>query len=123
MAFRDFMNRVRQWDNQSAKWMMRHFYLLFFEFVLVMIFLIGFFNTIQFIDFSFDVARDDIVQRLLLTQSVYMLVVVLLMLLNSFWILYIFNYILRMQNVLKDISFSLSRRRDQHAPQSFQKPD
>lgn len=112
MGFKDFMNKVRYWDNQSAKWMMRHFYLLFFEFVLVIIFLIGFFNTTQLIDFSFAVARDDIVQRLLLTQSIYMLVIVLLMLLNSFWILYIFNCILRMQNTLKDVSFNLSRRRE-----------
>ena len=114
MALQDLMNKIRQWDNQSAKWMMRHFYLLFFEFVLVIIFLIGFFNTIQFIDFSFEVVRNDIVQRLLLTQTVYMLVVVLLMLLNSFWILYIFNCMLRMQNTLKDVSFNLSRRRDQN---------
>ena len=80
--------------------------------MLVIIFLIGFFNTTQLIDFSFAVARDDIVQRLLLTQSIYMLVIVLLMLLNSFWILYIFNCILRMQNTLKDVSFNLSRRRE-----------
>lgn len=119
MGFNEFMSKIRYWDNQSAKWMMRHFYLIFFEFVIVIIFSYAFYNTIQFIDFAFDIRRDDITQRLLLTQTIYQLVIVLLMLLNSFWMLYIFNSIIRLRSILKDISFNLNRtrRRFRHPPQ------
>ncbi len=112
MSYQDFMNKVRYVDNLAAKWMLRHFYILFFEVVLVILFLIFFFNTIQFIDFSFDITRDNIIERLLLTQGVYQLIIVLLLLLNSFWMLYMFNCIMRIQSNLKDLSFTLTKRRD-----------
>ena len=112
MSYQDFMNKVRYWDNMAAKWMLRHFYILFFEFFLVALFLIFFFNTVQFIDYSFDIGKDNTVERLLLTQTVYNVVIVLLLLLNSFWMLYIFNCIMRIQSTLKDLNFNLSKRRD-----------
>ena len=34
MAYNDFMNKVKQWDNRAAQWMSRHFYIILFEIIL-----------------------------------------------------------------------------------------
>jgi len=112
MSYQDFMNKVRYFDNLAAKWILRHFYILFFEILLVALFLIFFFNTVQFIDYSVDIGKENVVERLLLTQTVYTLVIVLLLLLNSFWMLYIFNCLMRIQNGLKDLNFNLTKRHE-----------
>ena len=110
MAFSDFMAKVREWDNRSAKWIMRHFYILFFEIFLVLIFLGLFINTIQVINISDSVSPNDISERLLLSQSVNGLIIVLLLLLNSFWMLYMFNSIIRFRSLLKEINYNLRKR-------------
>ena len=112
MSFQDFMIKVRQWDNSCARWMLRHFYLLFFEFVLVIIFFFFLINTLKTIDISSDIGSNNIMEKLLLQQSINTLIIVFLLLLNSFWMLYVFNEIMRMRAVLKDINFGLSRRRE-----------
>jgi len=113
MSFQDFMNKVRYWDNYYARLMMRHFYLIFFEFVLVIIFFIWFFKTLSSIDISARVSDNSILEQLVLQQITNTQIIVILMLLNSFWMLYMFNGINRLRTILKDISFSLSRRRSQ----------
>src|SRR3989338_8816321 len=102
MAFNEFMARVRYWDNRTAKWMIRHFYLLFFEAVLVYIFVGIFVLTIKTIDASTAVG-NSVLEKLLLTQSFGVILIAFLLLLNSFWMLYIFNEILRTRSILKDI--------------------
>ena len=111
MNFNDFMNKIRQWDNRAAQWMVRHFYLLFFEAILVIIFIAVFINSLKIIDVSVDIHKDLLLERLLLTQSVNTLLIVILLLFNSFWILYIFNSILKLRGILKNIDFNLSKRR------------
>ncbi len=110
MRFSDFMAKVRELDNRSAKWIMRHFYILFFEIFLVLIFLGLFINTIQVINISDSVSPYDISERLLLSQSVNTLIIVLLLLLNSFWMLYIFNSMIRFRSLLKEINYNLRKR-------------
>ncbi|MFA5088216.1 MAG: hypothetical protein WC552_04195 [Candidatus Omnitrophota bacterium] len=112
MPFNDFMSKVRQWDNRSAKWITRHFYLLFFEIVLVIIFLAFFVNTMKTIDISVSVSENNIGERLLASQAVNLSIIVMLMLLNSFWMLYIFNSILRLRAILSDMNYNLNKRRD-----------
>ena len=112
MGFSDFMNKVRYWDNRAAKWMMRHFYILFFEAFLAFIFLLFFFNCIQFIDLNADVSKDNLIARVFLLQTSNTLMIVLLLLLNSFWMLYIFNSITRLFPLLKDMNFYLSRSKE-----------
>lgn len=112
MGFQDFMNKVRQWDNRMAHWMIKHFYILFFEFILVGIFVAVFINTLKIIDVSIEVQKSNILERLLMTQTVNTLLIVILLLFNSFWILYIFSSLLRLRGLLKNIDFNLSRRRD-----------
>ena len=114
MGFGDFMNKVRQWDNRAAQWMVRHFYILFFEIILVAIFIAFFINTLKIIDASIDVHKDNLIERLLLSQSTNTLLIGILLLFNSFWMLYIFSSILRLRGILKSIDFNLSRRRDDH---------
>ncbi len=110
MGYKNFMSKVRHWDNKSANWIMRHFYLLFFEAFLVLIFLFFFANTLKVIDLISIVSqRNNITESLLLTQSINTLLIVLLLLLNSFWMLYMFNSILRLRTVLKDIHYVLIR--------------
>ena len=115
MGFGDFMVKVRELDNRSAKWIMRHFYILFFEIFLVLIFLGLFINTLQVINISDKVSPADVSERLLLSQSVNGLIIVLLMLLNSFWMLYIFNSMIRFRSLLKEINFNLRKRREAHS--------
>lgn len=111
MSFNDFMNKIRQWDNRSAQWMMRHFYMLFFEFILVGVFVFFFMNTFKVIDASDHVSRNNTGEVLLLAQTINTSLIVVLLLFNSFWMLYIFNSILRLRGVLKNIDYNLSRRR------------
>ena len=111
MPFADFMAKVRYWDNRSAKWIMRHFYVLFFEAFLVLVFVLFFINLIQVLDISPDVAKNSVSERLLLTQSFSGLIIVLLLLLNSFWLLHIFNSIIRARGILRDINYNLSKLR------------
>ncbi len=112
MGFDHFMNNVRQWDNRMAQWIVKHFYILFFEIILVGIFVAVFINTIKLVDINSDIHRANILERLLMAQSVNTLLIVILLLFNSFWILYIFSSLLKLRGLLKNIDFNLSRRRD-----------
>ncbi len=116
MGFADFMVKVRHWDNLSAKWILRHFYILFFEVVLVLIFLGALFNSLNVIDVSVDVAKGNILERILLIQTWFSVIIVILMLLNSFWLLYIFSIISGFRHTLKEISFNTGKRRDNPRP-------
>jgi len=109
MAFKDFMVKIRYWDNLTAKWLMRHFYFMFFQIVLFIIFLFWFVNMFNVIDVNTQASRPSILERATLTQSVNSTIMVLLLLLNSFWMLYIFNGIQRMMNLLKDINYNIHR--------------
>ena len=110
MSFSDFMAKVRYWDNKMAKWMIRHFYLLFFEVFLVFVFVGLFIITIKTLDVSTEINRG-VIERLLLFQSFNAILITVLILLNSFWMLYIFNEIIRTRSTLKEISFNLTKRR------------
>ncbi len=112
MGFNDFMNTVRQWDNRMAQWIVKHFYILFFEIILGVILVATFFNAIKVIDIGIDIHKNQIIERLLLTQSVNTLLITILLLFNSFWILYIFSSLLRLRGLLKNIDYNLSKRRD-----------
>ena len=116
MSFQDFMNKVRYWDNLCARWMMRHFYIMFFEFVLVILFFMFFFNNIIGVDLPAPVDGTNNVETILMQQATNTRIIVVLMLLNSFWMLYIFNGMNRLRVILKEISFTLSRRRVQNNP-------
>ena len=111
MGFQDFMNKVRQLDNRSAHWISRHFYLLFFEIILVIVFLVFFVNALKTIDLSVEVNSGSMQERILLNQTIYISLIVILLLFNSFWMLYIFNSILRLRGVLRNIDYNLSSRR------------
>ncbi len=114
MAFSDFMNKVRQWDTQASRWMMRHFYILFFEFILVVIFFIFLMNTFRTIDIAHDSTKGNVVEQLLIQQNAGTHIIIILMLLNSFWMLYMFSEVTRLKTILKDISFYQSRRKPNH---------
>lgn len=109
MALQDFMAKVRQWDNRSARWMMRHFYIIFFEFVLVIVFFIFFFNVFKSLDISSQVPREDLTAQVLVQQNINQKIIIVLLLLNSFWMLYIFNGMQRIRIILKEISYNLMR--------------
>lgn len=111
MGLNDFMAKVRYWDNRSAKWMMRHFYILFFEVFLVSIFVWCFINNLKLIDVSSSVSQSNLMERLLLTQTINGVITLVLLLLNSFWMLFIFGNIIRFRSLLKEISFHLSKRK------------
>ena len=111
MGLNDFMAKVRYWDNRSAKWIMRHFYILFFEIFLVSIFVWCFINNLRLIDVSVAVSPNNLIERLLLTQTINGVITIILLLLNSFWMLFIFGNIIRFRSLLKEISFHLSKRK------------
>lgn len=109
MAYKELMNKVRYWDNMTARWIMRHFYLLFFQFVLVFIFILWFINTLNVVDLSFQKSGLSRLERISLGQTVNSTLLVLLVLFNSFWTLYILSAILRMRSILRDISYNTSK--------------
>ena len=111
MAYGDFISKVRYLDNKMSKWMLRHFYMLFFEIFLVFIFLVLFVNTLKVIDVYSIASSGDVVEKLLIAQSVNSILIVLLIILNSFWMLFMFNAILRMGTLLRELNFTLTRRK------------
>ena len=111
MGLNDFMAKVRYWDNRSAKWMMRHFYILFFEIFLVSIFVWCFINNLHLIDVGNAISPNNLLERLLLTQTINSTIIIVLLMLNSFWMLFIFSNILRFRSLLKEISFHVSKRK------------
>jgi len=111
MAFKDFMNKVRYWDTLIAKWLMRHFYFMFFQVVLAVVFLFWLVNALGVIDISVSYEKVALTEKILSVQAVSMTIIVLLLLLNSFWMLYIFNSIQRIINVLKDINYNTNKLR------------
>ncbi len=112
MKFNDLMNKVRQWDNRMSQWIIRHFYILFFEAILVAIFVAVFINTIKIIDVSDVLDKHNVIERLMMAQTTNTLLIVILLLFNSFWMLYIFSSLLRLRSLLRNIDFNLSHRRN-----------
>ena len=110
MPLKDFMNKVRYWDNLTAKWLIRHFYFTFFQIVLVVIFVFWFANLFNVIDTSISVPKTNLQERILMSMSLNITILVFLALLNSFWLLFMFNAVQRLGSILKDINFNLSRR-------------
>lgn len=110
MSFEDFMAKVRQLDNRCARWMMRHFYILFFEFVLVIIFFIFFYNIFRVLDLSAQASPNNLLEQLLAQQAINSLIITMLLILNSFWMLFMFDGMNRLRILLREITYNISRR-------------
>lgn len=108
----DIMNKIRQLDHIFARWLLRHFYFIFFQVVLIGLFFFFLLLTFKTIDVADTITSPYSVERMLFHQNIQMLVVILLLLLNSFWMLYMFNGLERIRGLLKDINFNLIRRRN-----------
>jgi hypothetical protein len=117
MAQNDLMYKVRQWDNRAAQWMGRHFYIILFEVIILIIFLFTFVNALKILYISFEVSKNSVTDRLLLIQSIDLTLIVMLLLLISLGVLNIINSNSRLRNNLKNIEFLLSRRRADQKPQ------
>lgn len=118
MNIDDLMNKIRHLDNLTAKWIMRHFYVTFFQITLFVIFMFWFVNMFKVIDIS-QAENQTLIERALVTQSINMAIIVFIMLLNAFWTLYMFTGIQRLTNLLRDINYTLSnqqRHRDKYNP-------
>ena len=111
MAQNDLMYKIRQWDNRAAQWMGRHFYIILFEVIILIIFLFTFANALKILYISFDISKYSVTDRLLLIQSILLTLMVVLLLLISLGVLNIINSNSRLRNTLKNIEFLLSRRR------------
>jgi hypothetical protein len=110
MNYQTFFNKFRQWDNRSQIWFSKNFSMLLFEIILVAIFIIFLNNTFDIIGLSTAVPKDNLLDKILLAQSGLILLVIVLMLFNAFIMLFMFNSMLRLRSILKNIDFNLSRR-------------
>ena len=108
MPFKDFMNKVRYWDHTFAKWMLRHVYLMFFQIVLLVVFFFWLFNLVPVVQMSAQPPHSHI-EQILTTQSINTTIIVFLLILNSFWLLYIFSSMQRLGNLLRDLGYQLGR--------------
>ena len=112
LSFNDFTSKLRQWDNRSNQWFSKNFSILLFELVLAVIFFF-FINTMMDVfTLSSQVHRENMVEQILLSQSGFMMLIVLLLIFNSFLMLYLFSNMLKIRGVLKNLDYTLSRRRD-----------
>jgi len=116
MASGDLMNKVRQWDNRAAQWMGRHFYIILFEIILAIIFILAFINALKILNTGFDVHKESVPEQLLLIQSFNSTLIVMLLILIALGVLNIINSNARLRNVLKNIEFNLSKRRSDSKP-------
>ncbi|MBF0620172.1 MAG: hypothetical protein HQL19_08400 [Candidatus Omnitrophica bacterium] len=111
MKLQDIGNKIRQWDIRSNQWFSKNFSILIFELVLVVIFIFFIDNLVNLINISDSINHANIIERLMFSQSGLMLLIVLLLLFNSFLMLYLFNNMLRIRSVLKNMDFNLGRRK------------
>lgn len=109
MSHNDITQKLRHWDNLAAKWFLRHFYFLFFQIILVFVFIFWFITLFRVINISLDASPINISDQFLAVQSIQTSVIVFLLILNSFWVLHIFNGMQRMLNVLKEVSFGINK--------------
>ncbi len=108
----DLSNTIRQWDNRSNQWFSKNFSILIFELVLAVIFFFFLNHMMDIFTLSAQVKRSNLTEQILLSQAGLMLLVVLLLIFNSFLMLYIFSNMLRMRNILKNLDYNMSRRRN-----------
>ena len=112
MSYKEFMNKIRTADNMVAKWLMRHFYFTFFQIVLIIIFVFWFINLLDVIDISMQTQKQSsVLEHILASQSINLTLITVLVILNSFWLLFTFNSLQRMITILKDMNYHLSRSR------------
>jgi len=116
MGNNEFMNKIRQWDNRASQWMGRHFYIILFEAILVIIFVLAFLNALKILNTSFDVHKDNVTNQLLLSESLNTTLIIMLLILISLGVLNIINGNSRLRNILKNIEFNVSKRRSDHKP-------
>ncbi len=110
MFYQNFISKIRYWDNITAKWLMRHFYFTFFQIVLVVIFLVWFVNMFKVVDVNYQVSNDSpILERIMTAQSLNIMILAFLAILNCFWILFVLSTTQRINSLLKDISYHLNR--------------
>ncbi len=117
MAYNDFLNRIKQWDNRAAQWMSRHFYIILYEALLCIIFLFTCINALKIFYISLEAPKGTVADQLLVTQSFNSTLIIMLLLLISMGVLNIINSNSRLRNVLKNIEFNLSKRRNDHKQQ------
>ena len=101
---------MRQWDKRSNQWFSKNFSVLLFEIVLAAIFVFFIDYMMNIITISDQVKKESVVEQILVSQAGLMLLVVLLLLFNSFLMLYLFNNILRISGLLKNLDYNLGRR-------------
>jgi len=112
LSFNEFATKLRQWDNRSNQWFSKNFSILLFELVLAVIFFF-FINTMMDVfTLSSQVDHANIIEQILLSQAGFMMLIVLLLIFNSFLMLYLFNNMLKIRGVLKNLDYTLSRRRN-----------
>jgi hypothetical protein len=116
MAQSEWLNKIRQWDNRAGQWMSRHFYLIIFQVILIVIFGLAFFICLKMINTSFVVAKNDIPDQLLLIQTYNSMLMVVLLILLSLGVLNIINHNSRIKGAIKSIEFNLSKRRADQKP-------
>ena len=116
MSFNDFMSKIRHWDSLITRWIMRQFYL--FQIPLWIIFFVWLFNTLNIIDTQGHITETMIAEKIQQTQSINVAILILILLLNSFWMLYMFNALQGIRLLLKDINYNTGRLkvRDKHPP-------
>jgi len=117
MGYNDVMYKIRQWDNRAAQWMGRHFYIILFEAILAIIFLLAFINALRLLDTSFDVHQASVADKLLMNQSINSTLIVMLLILIALGVLNIINSNSRHRGILKNIEFNLTKRRTDQRPQ------
>lgn len=113
MRFEEVMVKIRSWDNRLSRWMLNHFYIMFFQFVLVIIFFFFFYHIFKVLDLEPTIPQKNQTDQLLYQQSVLTLIIIMLLILNSFWMLFIFDGVNRLRLVLKEISYNIMRRRQE----------
>ncbi|MDE2221879.1 MAG: hypothetical protein KGK03_02290 [Candidatus Omnitrophica bacterium] len=116
MGQNELLSKIRQWDNRAGQWMGRHFYIIFFQVILIIIFILGFGIGLKTIYSSFDVPKNDVIAQLLLIQSYAMILTVMLLILIALGVLNLISHNSRIRSAIRNIEFNLSKRRFDQKP-------
>ena len=90
---------------------MRHFYFTFFQLVLLIVFVFMFRNLLNVLDSGYHHSDHTVVEASLHTLNINSIIISVLLLLNSFWMLYMLNAMQRLGNLIKDVSYNINRLR------------
>lgn len=108
----EMTSKLRQWDHRSSQWFTKNFSVLLFEVLLAFICFLLLNMMIDLFAIEGRVNKDNLTEQILLSQARLTQLIVMILIFNSFLMIYLFNNMIKIRGVLKNMDYNTSRRRN-----------